>query len=83
MEEFERKWVGLLKDCELNLDDFDLDSSYEFMIFSNYLVFEFLLWLVLDVFVKCYNVIDMVKEWLNLVKLLYGDRFLLKSRVKE
>lgn len=83
MEEFERKWVGLLKDCELNLDDFDLDSSYEFMIFSNYLVFEFLLWLVLDVFVKCYNVIDMVKEWLNLVKLIYGDRFLLKSRVKE
>lgn len=83
MEEFERKWVGLLKDCELNLDDFDLDSSYEFMIFSNYLVFEFLLWLVLDVFVKCYNVIDMVKDWLNLVKLIYGDRFLLKSRVKE
>lgn len=83
MEEFERKWVGLLKDCELNLDDFDLDSSYELMIFSNYLVFEFLLWLVLDVFVKCYNVIDMVKEWLNLVKLIYGDRFLLKSRVKE
>lgn len=83
MEEFERKWVGLLKDCELNLDDFDLDSSYEFMIFSNYLVFEFLLWLVLDVFVKCYNVIDMVKEWLNLVKLIYGDRFLLKNRVKE
>lgn len=83
MEEFERKWVGLLKDCELNLDDFDLDSSYEFMIFSNYLVFEFLLWLVLDVFVKCYNVIDMVKEWLNLVKLIYGDRFLLKSRVRE
>lgn len=83
MEEFERKWVGLLKDCELNLDDFDLDSSYEFMIFSNYLVFEFLMWLVLDVFVKCYNVIDMVKEWLNLVKLIYGDRFLLKSRVKE
>lgn len=83
MEEFERKWVGLLKDCELNLDDFDFDSSYEFMIFSNYLVFEFLLWLVLDVFVKCYNVIDMVKEWLNLVKLIYGDRFLLKSRVKE
>lgn len=83
MEEFERKWVGLLKDCELNLDDFDFDSSYEFMIFSNYLVFEFLLWLVLDVFVKCYNVIDMVKEWLILVKLIYGDRFLLKSRVKE
>lgn len=83
MEEFERKWVGLLKDCELNLDDFDLDSSYEFMIFSNYLVFEFLLWLVLDGFVKCYNVIDMVKDWLNLVKLIYGDRFLLKSRVKE
>lgn len=83
MEEFERKWVGLLKDCELNLDDFDLDSSYEFMIFSNYLVFEFLLWLVLDVFVKCYNVIDMVKDWLNLVKLIYRDRFLLKSRVKE
>lgn len=43
LEEFERKWVGLLKDCELNLDDFDLDSSYELMIFSNYLVFEFLL----------------------------------------
>lgn len=43
LEEFERKWVGLLKDCELNLDDFDFDSSYEFMIFSNYLVFEFLL----------------------------------------
>lgn len=31
LEELERKWAGLLKDRELNPDDFDPDSSHELM----------------------------------------------------
>lgn len=83
LEELERKWAGLLKDRELNPDDFDPDSSHELMTFSNYSAFEPLLRLVPDAFVKCYNAIDMAKEWLNLAKSIYGDRLPLKSRVKE
>lgn len=83
MEELERKWSGLLKDRELNPDDFDPDSSHELMTFSNYSAFEPLLRLVPDAFVKCYNAIDMAKEWLNLAKSIYGDRLPLKSKAKE
>ena len=83
MEELERKWAGLLKDRELNPDDFDPDSSHELMTFSNYSVFEPLLRLAPDAFVKCYNAVDMAKEWLTLAKSIYGDRLPLKSKVRE
>ncbi|XP_056006972.1 uncharacterized protein LOC125665817 isoform X4 [Ostrea edulis] len=83
LEELDRKWAGLLRDRELNPDDFDPDSSHELMTFSNYSSFEPILRLVPDVFVKCYNAVDMAKEWLTLAKSIYGERLPLKGKAKE
>ncbi|XP_062598336.1 synaptonemal complex protein 1-like [Saccostrea cucullata] len=83
LEELDRKWAGLLRDRELNLDDFDPDSSHELMTFTNYSSFEPVLRLVPDVFVKCYNAVDMAKEWLNLAKSVYAERLPLKTKIKE
>ncbi|KAL3832135.1 hypothetical protein ACJMK2_023806 [Sinanodonta woodiana] len=68
-----KKWDGLLKDGDLNLNDFDPDSYHELLQFVDYSQFEPILRLVPDIFAKCYKSIDLAKQWMNIANAVRKD----------
>ncbi|KAK3590684.1 hypothetical protein CHS0354_006371 [Potamilus streckersoni] len=68
-----KKWDGLLKDGDLNLNDFDPDSYHELLQFVDYSQFEPILRLVPDIFAKCYKSIDLAKQWMQIANAVRKD----------
>ena len=76
-----RKWDGLLKETDLDLNDFDPDSHHELIQFVNYTAFEPILRLIPDVLVKCFKSVDISKTWWTQANKVYATLPLKKQNI--